>query len=52
MKQDYEKPKIIIEFFPGHDIVTFSGGGNPGGGDGGGWGDDTIGGNSTGPYDA
>ena len=29
MKKDYEKPKIIIEFFPGQDIITFSGGDNP-----------------------
>ncbi len=26
MKKTYEEPKIIIELFPGQDIVTFSGG--------------------------
>lgn len=27
MKKVYEEPKLIIELFPGQDIVTFSGGG-------------------------
>ncbi len=42
MKKPYEEPKIIIEFFLGQDIVTFSGGSNPGGEDD--WGDEPIGG--------
>ena len=50
MKKPYEGPKMIIELFLGHDIITWSGGGNPGGE--GGWDDDDdnpIGNNDSGP---